>query len=62
MPVRTETIRQRLAEHMSGIEIDAWMHRAHPALDGRQPFQVILGGDAEAVHLILDRMDAGERF
>lgn len=57
---RDRTVRQRLADHKSPIEAETWLDRPHAALRDRTPLSVIQGGEAEAVHHLIDRMDAGE--
>lgn len=54
------TVRQRLSDHMSPIEAEAWLNRPHAALEGRTPLSVIQSSWAETVHQLIDRMDAGE--
>lgn len=52
-------IRQRLAEYYSEAELDLWIHRPHPQLQGRTPARAVDAGEAEAVHAIIDRLDGG---
>ena len=58
MPDR-RPIRQRLAEYYSEAELDLWLYSGHPQLDGRRPVDLVDIGEAEIVHLIIDRLDAG---
>lgn len=53
-------IRQRLSDFYPEAELDRWIYRGHPQLDGRTPAAAVDSGNAEAVHRIIDRMDDGE--
>ncbi|MFZ5749906.1 MAG: hypothetical protein ACOY5U_02450 [Pseudomonadota bacterium] len=52
-------IRQRLSDYYTEAEIEIWLHRPHPQLDGRSPAGAVAGGLAEAVHRIIDLLDEG---
>lgn len=52
-------IRQRLADFYTEAELDLWIYRVHPQLDGRTPAGAVDAGDAEDVHRIIDRLDEG---
>jgi uncharacterized protein (DUF2384 family) len=52
-------IRQRLADHYSEAELDLWLYRPQPALDGQPPKSLVDQGRAEEVHALIDRMDEG---
>jgi uncharacterized protein (DUF2384 family) len=52
-------IRQRLAEVYTEAELDRWIYSSHGQLDGRRPCDLVDGGQAEAVHLVIDRLLAG---
>lgn len=53
-------IRQRLAEFYTEAELDLWIYRPHPQLDGQPPRLLVDSGRAEEVHRIIDRMDTGQ--
>ena len=55
-------IRQRLADFYTEAELDLWIYRPHPQLDGVSPATAVDSGDAEAVHRIIDRLDEGAYF
>jgi uncharacterized protein (DUF2384 family) len=52
-------IRQRLAEFYTEAELELWIYRAHPQLNGQSPRHLVDTGRAEEVHRLIDRMDAG---
>ena len=52
-------IRLRLADFYTEAELDLWIHRPHPQLGDQPPRQLVDRGEAEAVHVLIDRMDSG---
>ncbi len=58
-PVDRRPIRQRLSDYYTEAEIEIWLHRPHPQLDGRSPAAAVSSGRSEAVHRIIDLLDNG---
>lgn len=52
-------IRQRLSEVYTEAELDRWIYAPHPQLEGRRPCDLVSSGQAETVHIIIDRLCAG---
>lgn len=48
----------RLDEYYTADEVRLWLYAPHPQLDGRRAIDSIVGGRAEEVVAILDRLDA----
>ena len=52
-------IRQRLADYYTEDEIRLMVRTPQEHLGNRTPAELILGGQAEEVHLLIDRLHAG---
>ena len=53
-----EAIQARLLEYYTPEEADMWLCSPHPQLEGRRPIDLLAVGEGEAVHKVLDRLDA----
>lgn len=53
-----QKIQQRLDDYYTSGEQVLWLTRPHPQLEGISALQAIENGDSQAVHTILDRLDA----
>jgi hypothetical protein len=58
MPRDRRPIRTRLAEFYTDPEILVMIHTPQEALGDRTPVELILSGQAEQVHALIDRMHA----
>ncbi|MBO6755508.1 MAG: hypothetical protein JJ902_04225 [Roseibium sp.] len=55
-------ISKRLEAHYTAREIDQWLSRPHPQLDGATAYDAIAAGEHAKVNAIIDREDILRRW